>query len=590
MNPDVFTELSIILLIAFFVTAIVRLLRQPAIIGYILSGILAGPFLLNIIDSTDTLSTFSHIGVALLLFMVGLNLNPRVIKDVGKVSLMTGFGQVLFTTTIGFFIARGFGFSVTAALYVSIALAFSSTIIIMKLLSDKRDLESLYGRISIGFLIVQDFIAIIILLVISTVYTGVDLTTLAAEEGARSTMSLILLFSSLAFETVLKGVAAILALFLVTHYIFPKLTKHIAKSQEFLLLFSISWCFTVAAGFHYLNFSIEAGALLAGITLSMSPYHFEISSKLRTLRDFFLILFFIMLGSQMGFTNLAQNIWIILGLSAFVLIGNPIIVMILMGILGYTRRNSFLAGLTVAQISEFSLIVVSMGVTVGHVTQEVLSIVTAAGLITFTGSTYLIMNSHKIYPVLSPYLRIFEKKGDKVDEHKYHKTNDHDIILVGCNRVGLDIVESLKKIKSKFLIVDHDPESVTRLSKEGYDCRYGDANDSELLDDLNFRRAKMVISTIPDIDTNLLLISKVKGQNQKAIIAVVSHQIDDATRLYDEGATYVIMPHMLGGRYFSTMIEKNKLSMDLFLEEKIAHIEHIRQHKGHVRHHSHVHR
>lgn len=560
MNPEIFVELSKILAITLIATGIMKILKQPAIIGYILSGIIAGPVILNIIDSTYTLAAFSQIGVALLLFFVGLNLNPKVIKEVGKVSLMTGLGQVIFTSSIGFLIVKLLGFSTIVSLYVSVALAFSSTIIIMKLLSDKKDLESLYGRISVGFLIIQDFIAIFILLVISSLNNGTNLT-------------------SMAIDTILKGIGGVIVLFLLTIYILPRLTKVIAKSQEFLLLFSISWCFIIASIFYYLNFSIEAGALLAGITLSMSPYHFEISSKMKPLRDFFLILFFIMLGSQMIFSNILQNIWIILGLSIFVLIGNPIIVMILMGILGYTKRNSFLAGLTVAQISEFSLIVVAMGVSVGHVSQEILSLVTAIGLITFAGSTYMIIYSNKLYSILSKYLSIFERKGRKVDEHRYHKDNDHEIILFGYNRIGFDVLESLKKIKKKFLIIDYDPEIITKLCREGYDCRYGDANDSELLNEINFDKAKMIISTIPLIDTNLLLINKVRERNKKSIISVVSHQINEAERLYEEGATYVIMPHFLGGKHFSTMIEKNRLSMNKFLKEKISHIEHLNNRK-----------
>ncbi|MGM5483981.1 MAG: cation:proton antiporter [Nanobdellota archaeon] len=560
MNPEIFVELSIILAITLFIAGFLKFLRQPVIIGYILSGIIVGPIFLNIIDSKNTLTTFSQIGIALLLFFVGLNLNPKVIKDVGKIALITGLGQVIFTAGIGFIISFLLGFDVITSIYISIALAFSSTIIIMKLLSDKRDLETLYGKIAVGFLIVQDFIAIFMLLLISSLNNGQSITTMAVS-------------------TVLKGILGVIILFLLTMHVLPKIVKFIAKSQEFLLLFSISWCFIVATVFYYLNFSIEAGALLAGITLSMSPYHFEISSKMKPLRDFFLILFFIMLGSQMVFNNILQNVDIILGFSFFVLIGNPIIVMTLMGILGYTKRNGFLAGLTVAQISEFSLIVLTMGVNTGHISKEILSLITVVGLITFTGSTYMILYSNKIYPIISPYLSIFERKGKKKDEHKYHKKDNHEIILFGYNRIGFDILESLNKIKKKFLIIDYNPETIIKLSKEGYDCIYGDANDSEFLNEINLRKAKMIISTIPSIDTNLLIINKIKESNKKAIISVVSHQINEAERLYEEGATYVIMPHFLGGKHFSTMIEKNKLSMSNFLEEKIAHIEHLKRRK-----------
>lgn len=572
MNPEIFIELSKILAITVIVTGLVRMLKQPAIIGYILTGIIAGPTLLNIIDSTDTFTAFSQIGVALLMFFVGLNLNPKVIKDVGKIALVTGLGQVLFTASIGFVIARALGFSTNASLYISVALAFSSTIIIMKLLSDKKDLETLYGRIAVGFLIVQDFIAIFLLLVISSMSRGEDL-------------------AGMAVGTVLKGLGGIFVLFLITYYVFPHLTKVIAKSQEYLLLFSLSWCFVVASLFHYINFSIEAGALLAGVTLSMSPYHLEISSRMKPLRDFFLVVFFIMLGSQMVFSSIFQSLGAILCFSLFVLIGNPLIVMLIMGIMGYTKRNSFLAGLTVAQISEFSLIVVALGVSVGHLPQSILSVVTAVGLITFTGSTYMILYSNRLYSMLSRYLGIFERKGCKVDDHRYHDRDDHEIIMFGYNRIGFDVMESLKRIKKKFLIVDYDPEIINKLSREGYECRYGDANDSELLNDINFSKVKMVISTIPLVDTNLLIIRKVTEANKNAIISVVSHQIDEAELLYEMGATYVIMPHFLGGKHFSTMIEKNKLSMSNFLREKIAHLEHLslRKNMGH-KHPTHAHK
>ena len=560
MAISIFIELSIVILIAVVVAGIMRLLRQPLVIGYILTGIIVSPYFLNIVTSTDAIATFAQIGIVLLLFMVGLNLNPRIIKDVGKVSLVTGVGQVIFTSVIGFLIGKLLGFSTIVSMYIAVALTFSSTIIIMKLLSDKGDLETLYGRIAMGFLIVQDLIVIVILMVISSIPAGID-------------------FATLALETALKGIGLLILLFLISVYLFPRITQAIAKSQEFLLLFSIGWCFAIASLFYYLNFSIEAGALLAGITLSLSPYHYEIGSKMKPLRDFFIILFFILLGSQMVFTNISQYIIPILIFSAFILIGNPLIVIVLMGLLGYTKRNSFLAGLTVAQISEFSLILIAMGVKVGHLTNDILSLVTIIGLITIAGSTYLILYANKIYPYLSKYLGIFERKGKKVDEHRYQKDGIYDIILFGYDRIGYDILESFKKIKKKFLVIDYNPETITKLAKEGFDCKYGDADDSELLNELNFSKIKMVVSTVHNLDTNLLLINKIRESNKKAIITVVSHQIDEAIKLYDAGATYVLMPHFLGGHHVSTMIEEHGLNLNKFLKEKIAHIEHLRKRK-----------
>ena len=557
---ELFIELSILIAITVLIAGLMRALKQPLIIGYIFAGILSGPRLLDLISSTETMSILSHIGVALLLFIVGLGMSPKIIKDVGMVSLVTGVGQVIFTTVIGFFICQLLGFSTIESLYIAVALTFSSTIIIMKILSDKGDMRSLYGRISIGFLIVQDLIAIIILMVISSNPAGSDLTKYV-------------------FGTVLKGFGLIVVLFLIGVYILPGVIKSIAKTQEFLLLFSIGWCLSLASIFHYMDFSMEIGALLAGFTLSMSPYRYEISSKMRPLRDFFIVLFFILLGSQMVFTDIIPYIAPIIIISAFILIGNPMIVMILMGLMGYTKRNSFLAGLTVAQISEFSLILIALGVKLGHLTNDILSFVTCIGLITIAGSTYMMIYANKIYPHLSKFLSIFERRGEKVDEHKYHDYESYDIIVFGYNRVGYDLLKFIKKMEKRFLIVDYDPETIVDLAKEGVDCRYGDASDSELLNELNFSECRMVISTIPDFDTNLLLISKIRESNKKAIMIVVSNDIDEAIELYDKGATHVIMPHFLRGQHTSTLIEKNGLDFDRFVEEKIAHIEDLKKRK-----------
>jgi Kef-type K+ transport system membrane component KefB len=555
---EVFIELSLLIAISTLIAGVMKILKQPLIIGYILAGIMIGPYAFNFLNSENELALFSHIGIALLLFIVGLRLSPKVIKEIGKVSLITGVGQVAFTSIVGFFIGTFLGFSFEEAMYIAVALTFSSTIIIMKLLTDKDDTESLYGRIAIGFLIVQDIIAIFILMAISSMSGGLDLGTMV-------------------METLLEGFGMLVLLFLIGIYVMPKLTTSIAKSQEFLLLFSISWCFALASLFYHLNFSMEIGALLAGITLSLSPYRFEISSKLRPLRDFFIVLFFIFLGAQMSFSDIEPHLLTIFVFSAFILIGNPIIVMLIMGGMGYTKRNGFLAGLTVAQISEFSLILIALGVSVGDLTNEILSIVTAVGLITIAGSSYMILYSDKIYPKISKYLGIFERRGKKVDEHKYQDERVYDSILFGYDRIGFDLLESLKRIKNKFLVIDYNPETVVKLARDGVDCRYGDADDVELLGELNLSKVKMVISTIKNFDTNMLLINKIREVNKDAIVIVVSHQTEEAMELYERGATYVIMPHFLGGQHASMLIENYEMNLNKFLEERLSHIKDLKE-------------
>lgn len=558
MIPEVFFELTLIFALTLVICGIIKMLKQPLIIGYILSGIIAGPFFLKLTTSIDTLSIFANMGIAFLLFLVGLNLNPKTIKEIGKISIITGVGQVLFTSILGFVICQLIGFSVMESIYISIALTFSSTIIIMKLLSDKKDLETLYGKISIGFLIVQDFIVIFILMFLTQNLEVINL-------------------GELLIYSVAKGIGIFAVLGIIAWWAVPKITNFIAKSQEYLLLFSIGWCLIIASIFHFLNFSIEAGALIAGMMLSFSPYHYEISSRVRPLRDFLIVLFFILLGSQMVFGNIIDQLPTIIILSILILVGNPLIVIILMGLFGYTKRNSFKAGLTVAQISEFSLILITVGIKLGHLTLDILSLVTIVGIITITGSTYLIIYSDKIYPYLSNILSIFERKGKKIDEHKYQKKNSYNIILFGYNRIGFDVLKTLKKITDRVLVVDYDPNVILQVYKEGVDCRYGDANDVELIQELNINDARLVISTIPDFETNMILLRQIQVDKKKTIFLPVATQHEDAIELYKAGATYVIMPYFLGGTKVSSMIEDFKFNSKKFTKEKKEHMKYLKK-------------
>jgi len=558
---DIFIAIGIIIVIATVISAVMKLLKQPLIIGYILTGLILSPYFADIAKSPDTLSTFAQIGVAFLLFLVGLNLSPSVIKEVCKASLAVGLGQIVFTAIIGFFICNLLGFSDIVSLYIAIALTFSSTIIVLKLLSDKNDLEKLYGKISIGVLIIQDIAAIIALILISSF----------ASKGNS--------ILNMAGETLVKGVFLISFLMLVSKYVLPKLEKSFfAKSQEFLFLFSLGWGLGSAALFYNFGLSIEAGALIAGVALSISKYQYEISSKLRPIRDFFIILFFIMLGSQAVLKDLVPLIIPALVLSAFVLLGTPIITMALMGFSGYNKKTSLLTGLTLAQISEFSLVLIALGVKVGHLKPEILSLTTLIGLLTIAGSTYFILYGDKIYKHLEKYLSIFEGKYARKEEERRIQYN-YDIILFGYNRIGHNFLEAFKKLKKKFLIVDYNPVVIESLSKKKIDCLYGDADDLDLLNRLNLKQAKMIISTIPKFETNSLLIKKTKRANPKMIIIVVSHSIEEAMALYKKGAAYVIMPHFLGGSYASMMLDKNKLSLNKFLKEKELHIKHLKTRK-----------
>ncbi len=550
-------------MLAVGISGLVSLLKQPAIIGYIITGIVAGPLLLDITSHSTAFETFASLGVTILLFMVGLHLNPKAVKELGTVSLLAGLGQVLFTFIGGYLIALTIGFTNIQSIYIAVALTFSSTIVILKLLADKKDTDSLYGRITIGILIIQDLVAMLGLMLVSSL----------GSEGGLGT-----LFT----QVVLQGFGMLVVLYFVGRYALPKIIDFIAKSQEYLLLFSIGWCIFIATIFYYLNFSIEIGALLAGVTLSVSPYRHEISSKMRVLRDFFILLFFVMLGSQITFDALATQLVPIIVFSLFVLIGNPIIVMIVMGMLGYTKRTSFKTGMALAQISEFSLILVGIGVTVGQVDVNTLSFVTMVGIITIAISSYMIDYTNKLYDLLSPYMSIFEKK--RIKEKKVRKKHkDANIIVFGCHRIGTSLVDGLDRAGKNFLVVDYDPERIAELTQEGVNCLFGDAEDAEFIKDLTTNKTRMIVSSIPEKEVNEIIIKAALSKNKKVIVLCLAHSISEAIELYDLGASYVILPHFLGGDHASTILDSFGFNAKKYQKKKDLHIKdlHKRRSKGH---------
>jgi len=554
LASEVFIQLAIILFTAFIISYIVRALKQPIIIGYIIAGMIIAAFIgfgFDIEASQETITIFSELGIAFLLFIVGLHLNPKVIKEIGGAALFVGLVQIVLTFGLGFVTSLYLlGFDVIASLYVGIALAFSSTIITMKLLSDKKNLDSLYGKIAIGILIIQDLVAVAVLMFISSLSNGTD-------------------FTSFAIRSLLIGGGLIIGFSLFGFFVLPKLMRGIARSQELLFLFSVTWAFVVAALFSYFGFSIEIGALLAGVVLSVSPYAPEISSRIRPLRDFFLIIFFIILGLNVKINDISTVIFSAIILSLIALVFKPFVIMSSMAFSGYTKRNNFLTGTTLAQISEFSLIVLTLGFTLGHISQEILTTITLTGIITITLSTYMIIYSNEFYSKMKGVISIFERKKIRKEGKKSKK---YDAILFGYNRIGFGILNSLKSINKSYLVVDYNPDTIAGLTKARIPAFYGDAFDSEFLDDLPLDKIQLAVSTIPDYETNMLLIEHMRIINKNAIIIVRAKRIRDAIDYYKKGASYVLTPHFLGGEYVSKMIRADRVDAKGYAHEKEKHI------------------
>ena len=556
---NIFVEIGIIVFIATAVCFLMRMLKQPIIVGYILSGIILGPYFLNLIQSSDYLEAFAKIGIAILLFIVGLNLKPDVVREVGKVSLIAGIGQMLVTAVLSFLLLNSVGFDTTSSIYISIAISFSSTIIVLKLLSDKGDLNKLYGKISVGFLIVQDVFATLVLLGIS----------IFNSSGVQKD------FGS-AFFLAIKCIFFFLVLYIISKFVLPKLSKFLTKSSELLFLFSISWGLGIATVFYLFGFSLEIGALAAGVALSSFNFSQEIAARLKPLRDFFVLLFFVMLGSQMVFSHLSSILVPALIVSLFVLILKPMLVFLIMNILGYGNRTSFSASVAMAQISEFSLILAGLGLTLGHINSEIVSLITLVGIMTIAGSTYLILYSDKIYSLLKNILQFIEfNKKPKIKEEEL--TEEIDLLIFGYDRVGYDFVKIANKMGIKYLVVDFDPEAIKSMEEKKIPCAFGDADDIDFLEEINMTKAKMIVSTIPEFKTNSNLVSFYRNHNQKGIIVVISHNIKDTKILYKNGASFVVMPHYLGAKHAAQMIESFAFKHEEFERERKQHLEYLEE-------------
>jgi Kef-type K+ transport system membrane component KefB len=525
---NVFQEIAVLLLIAAAISALILWLRQPLIVAYILVGILVGPSVFGIITVRDEVDLLAQMGISVLLFVVGLKLDLHLIRTMGPVALATGLGQVVFTSVIGYFLSLALGFSPVTALYIAVALTFSSTIIIVKLLSDKREIDALHGRIAVGFLIVQDIVVVLVM---------IGLTTFGSPDTSER------FWSNLLF-LLLKGSAFVASTGLLMRYVLPGLLHHLARSRELLVLFSIAWAVSLAVAGEMLGFSKEIGAFVAGISLASTPFREAIGTRLVNLRDFLLLFFFLDLGAKLDMQQLGAQVGPAFVLSFFVLIGNPLIVMVIMGTMGYRKRTGFLAGLTVAQISEFSLILGALGVSLGHINTEALGLITLVGLITIGFSTYMILYSHPLYNRLSPWLRFFEKKVHRREDADGLAGDGApvDVILFGMGRYGSNLAHNLINHGVNVLGVDFDSETVALRNKQGLRACYGDAEDPECPSALPLNQSKWLISTIPQSDVNLALLDAVAHHGYQGQKAFASHTDYDTEKLNKAGANLILSP------------------------------------------------
>lgn len=533
--PTVFYEIAAILALAAVVGLAGLWLRQPLIVGFIAAGILAGPDVLGLVQAVEHVELLAEIGIAVLLFLVGLHLDLQLVRTLGAVAVATGLGQIVFTALFGFALCLALGLDPVSSAYVAVALTFSSTIIIVKLLSDKREIDSLHGRIALGFLIVQDIAVVAAMVVLSTLGIG------SAVSGAGG---------GLAF-TLMGGLAMLAGIVLFIRYVAEPLLRRLARAPELLVTFALSWAVLLAALGDWLGLGKELGGLIGGVSLASSSYREAMASRLSSLRDFLLLFFFISLGAHIDIGLLGAQLPVAVVLSLFVLVGNPIIVMAIMGAMGYRRRTGFMAGLTVAQISEFSLIFLGVGISLGHVSGEILGLATMVGLVTITLSTYMIIHSHTLFALVEPYLGLFERRSADAEQAFERAESDrrYDVILFGLGRFGREIAKGLRAREWSVLGVDFDPEALHRWRLRGLPGIYGDAGDPELPSNLPLRDAAWVVVTIAPTrtgvtgtDPRLAILHGLRSAGYRGRVALTSHDPLDAKHMMEAGVDRVLMP------------------------------------------------
>ncbi|MFY3384295.1 cation:proton antiporter [Paracidovorax sp. MALMAid1276] len=527
-----FAEIAALLLVCALVGALFVRLRQPALIAYIVVGVAVGPAGFGLVQAHDQVDLLAQIGVVVLLFVVGLKLDLQHVRHIGPVALATGLGQLVFTIAFGFLLVLLLGKGWVEALYVAVALTFSSTIIIVKLLSDKRELDSLHGRIAVGFLIVQDLAVVLAMMAVST---------LRAVDGASDSGGYSMVVASLLGRLAAVG----LLMFVLMRWVLPRAIALMARSQELLLLFGVAWGIALAALGESVGFSKEAGAFLAGFSLASTPYREALSARLTGLRDFLLLFFFIDLGSKLDLSSLGAEVLPAAVLSAFVLIGNPLIVMAIMGYMGYRKRTGFMAGLTVAQISEFSIVFVAMGIALGHVGVGTLSLTTLVGVVTITLSTYMILYSQPLYELLIRWLDVFERKRPfraLAVERQPRGDAQVQVVVVGLGRYGARLLGGLRDAGVTALGVDFDPETVRRLRRQGLPVRFGDGEDPDFMETLPLLQAQWVVSSLPQWDSNRALLSALESAGFPGKVAAAVRDATHDSLLQASGVALVLNP------------------------------------------------
>jgi len=557
-------DIGLIVIVATLIGFVIKLFKQPMIFAYMLAGLILGPHVMGKIVNQDTILGLSELGITFLLFIVGLEFNLKKLKEVSRVVFFGGSIQVFGTALIGIIASLWLGFKLIEATYIGLIIALSSTLVVVKWLADKKEIDTLHGRIVIGILILQDIIAIIALTFFSNInnfsFTGLGIA-------------------------ILKGIVLVLSAYILNRPL-QKIFAFASKFGELLFISSLSLCFVFAFIAQYLGFSISIGAFLAGIMIANLPYSLELIGKIKSIANFFTVLFFASLGLQLSIPSISKIVVPVIVMLAIVLIIKPLLTIFAVKIFGYKSKTAFLSGVSLAQTSEFSLIIAALGVAQGHISQEIFAMAIVLTVITIGASSYLIKYGNLIYYKIGKYIFIHERLSHKNAADQGQETDDKessghkissDIIIFGYEGVDHSLVERFKSMKKSITVVDLEPDVIRRLKAVGIKCIYGDPSEFEIINKLDLENSEVIISTIHDVVSNLHLIRKTRENNKKAIIISAANRIKESLELYEAGADYVVLPHLLGESQVSVVVENFSKDINTLIASKLKHIDELKK-------------
>lgn len=529
-------DIGIIIVVGTVLALLFKSLKQSPIIGYIISGIILGPLGLSFISNQQEILVLSELGVAFLLFTAGIELDFDRLRKVGSISVIVALLSITSSFIIGFITSHLFGLPIIESIYIGLTVSFSSTMVVVKILVDKYKLNSLQGRLCLGILLVQD-----IAIIIALSFLG-NLTKILYVEPM--------------LRMVLNGLGLLSIAIILSKFFFPHILKYSAKSEELFFLISVSTCFIFIGLSSFLGFSIAIGGFIGGLALTTYPYNIEITSKMRPLRNFFTVIFFSFLGMQIGFSPIFGMLTLVLALLIILMLIKPLIMSFSLSALGYGSRVPILVGTGLAQGSEFIFILATQGMRLGHITQNIYSVVITVVLISMGLTPYLFSGGGKLSRWLSKKFpegfHISKRRVEDIEEIENELKNH--IILIGCHKTGGEILEKLED--KKIITVDHDPEIVENLREKGYSCLYGEGTNKDILKNTRVKEANFVIITIPDLEDNIYITEASKEINPEIKVIAKARNVRDALKIYKSEADLVVIPDLLAGDDISKKVKK----------------------------------